>query len=174
MRNMANIIDIAAVDSAGTGSFRGFSFAVRLGQGGISSAKREGDGKTPLGLFALRRVLWRADRLARPETALPLQPIARDDGWCDAPLDPSYNRYVRLPYGASAEPLWRADRLYDILLIIGFNDDPPTPYWGSAIFVHLTHEDNRPTEGCIALDPNDMLKLLAAVDLETQIEIKRA
>ena len=60
-----------------------------LGRGGIRRDKREGDGATPVGRFPLRRVLWRADRLAKPETSLLCSPIESDDGWCDDPADPA-------------------------------------------------------------------------------------
>ena len=172
--NLGNRIYISpAARSAGWGYFRDFRFEVMFGRAGLTSAKREGDGKTPLGLFALRRVMWRADRLARPPTALPIAALDPSAGWCDAPLDSAYNRFVRLPYSARAESLWRSDQLYDIIIVIGFNDDPPKPYRGSAIFIHLMGRGAGATEGCIALARQDMLTLLARIDLETKIEIRR-
>ncbi|WP_203291077.1 L,D-transpeptidase family protein [Maricaulis parjimensis] len=134
-----------------------------LGKEGITdaSAKREGDGATPLGRYPLRRVYYRADRVARPETALPVRQIRKDDGWCDAPDDAAYNRPVRLPYKASHEELWREDGLYDLILVLGHNDDPPVPGLGSAIFLHCKRGDYEPTQGCVALDPADVTELLA-------------
>src|SRR5436305_804366 len=70
--------------------------ACAFGPGGIAAAKREGDGTTPVGAFALRRLLYRPDRLAPPVTGLPVSPISPDDGWCDDPADPLYNRPVKL------------------------------------------------------------------------------
>nr|WP_233128282.1 L,D-transpeptidase family protein [Maricaulis sp. W15] len=135
-----------------------------LGRSGVTKAsdKREGDGATPLGCYPLRRVLYRADRTDPPQTALPCRPLRRDDGWCDAPEDPAYNRPVRLPYPASHETLWREDGLYDIILVLGHNDDPPVSGAGSAIFLHCKRGDYEPTEGCVALDPVDVRALLAA------------
>ncbi|WP_291843715.1 L,D-transpeptidase family protein [Maricaulis sp.] len=134
-----------------------------LGRSGVTKAsnKREGDGATPLGQYPLRRVLYRADRVAQPQTSLPCRALRRDDGWCDAPDDPAYNRPVRLPYPASHEVLWREDGLYDIILVIGHNDDPPEPGAGSAIFLHCKRDDYAPTEGCVALDAGDVRSLLA-------------
>ena len=131
-----------------------------VGRGGIGVKRREGDGITPIGRFTVRRMLYRADRLKPPETALPLAVIAPDDGWCDAPDDPLYNRPVKLPYAASAELLWRDDRLYDVVVILGFNDDPVEPGKGSAIFLHVAREDYAPTAGCVALAPGDLLDAL--------------
>jgi L,D-peptidoglycan transpeptidase YkuD (ErfK/YbiS/YcfS/YnhG family) len=134
-----------------------------LGRGGVkpAGAKREGDGASPAGLWPLRRVLWRPDRGEAPKTRLPNAPIAEDDGWCDAPGDGAYNRAVKLPYPASAERLWREDRLYDLVVILGYNDEPVVAGAGSAIFAHLAHADFGPTEGCLALAAGDLIHLLA-------------
>ncbi|SDM17697.1 L,D-transpeptidase catalytic domain [Maricaulis salignorans] len=134
-----------------------------LGRSGIcpQNSKQEGDGATPTGRYALRRILYRADRMTPPLTALPARPIRADDGWCDAPDDPAYNRPVRLPYPASHETLFREDGLYDIILVVGHNDDPPVPGLGSAIFLHCKRGDYEPTEGCVALDPDDVRRLLS-------------
>ena len=131
-----------------------------IGPAGIAVKHREGDGITPVGVFALREVFFRADRLKNIQTELPLWAIERDDGWCDAPEDQSYNRLVKLPYPASAESLWRDDRLYDIVAVIGFNDDPVYSGKGSAIFLHLAKPDYAPTAGCVALAREDLIAAL--------------
>lgn len=131
-----------------------------LGSGGVRRGKQEGDKATPAGCFTLRRVLYRADRLAPPATRLPIAALAPDDGWCDAPSDPLYNRAVTLPYPASHEVLWRDDPVYDLIVIIGHNDDPPQPGAGSAIFMHCARENFAPTEGCVALRQSDLHRLL--------------
>jgi L,D-peptidoglycan transpeptidase YkuD (ErfK/YbiS/YcfS/YnhG family) len=134
-----------------------------LGRGGViaGGAKREGDGCSPAGLWPLRRVLWRPDRGPTPATRLPHAPLSPNDGWCDAPTDTAYNRPVTLPYRASAEALWREDRLYDLIIVLGHNDTPVIPGAGSAIFIHLARPDFAPTEGCIALAAADLIHLLA-------------
>ncbi|HEX4097442.1 MAG TPA: L,D-transpeptidase family protein [Caulobacteraceae bacterium] len=141
---------------------RGRKVRCALGRSGVApaAAKREGDGKTPLGEWPLRRVLYRADHGGAPQTALETHTIMPDDGWCDAPDDPSYNRPIRLPYPASAERLWRDDRLYDLVVVLGHNDDPVTPGRGSAIFLHLASHDYRTTEGCMAIRRPDLEALL--------------
>lgn len=142
-----------------------------LGRGGVRIDKREGDGATPAGAFPLRRLLFRADRLDRPVTGLSVDTIRADDGWCDDPKDPAYNRPIRLPFSASHEKLWRDDALYDLVAVIGHNDDPPVPGMGSAIFLHVAKPDWGPTEGCVALTRGDLLRLLAACDETTSIRI---
>lgn len=134
-----------------------------LGRSGVRAAadKREGDGASPLGVWPLRRVLYRPDREPAPGTGLPVAALKPEDGWCDAPGDPAYNRPVRLPYPASAEQMWREDGVYDLVVILGHNDDPPVSPLGSAIFLHLMQPDGAPTAGCVALRRADMLDLLA-------------
>ncbi len=152
------------VGADGWAGLGGRRWRCALGRGGITTAKREGDGATPAGRWPLRRLLWRADRLARPATMLPCAPLWPDDGWCDDPADAAnYNRPVRLPYAGSHEALWRSDGLYDVIGILGHNDDPPVPGLGSAIFLHVAEAGLPPTAGCVALPLADLLALLAAV-----------
>lgn len=122
--------------------------------------KREGDGATPIGQWPVRQVFYRADRLPRPRTALPLRRIHRRDGWCDAPADRNYNRPVSHPYPASAEEMWRKDELYDLVVVLGYNDRPRRRGAGSAIFMHVARDDLKPTAGCVALRRADILKVL--------------
>ena len=144
-----------------------------LGKGGVRPAaeKREGDGATPLGTWAMRRLLYRPDKGPIPRTGLPSQAIAPDDGWCDAPGDPAYNRPVKLPYPASAERLWRDDHVYDLVVVLGHNDDPPVPGLGSAIFLHLARDGYLGTEGCVALAREDVEALLAAAKPGDAVQI---
>ncbi len=133
-----------------------------IGRGGMKIDKREGDGGTPVGAWPLRRVLYRADRLlAAPPTALPISAIRPADGWCDDTADPAYNRPVPLPCPASHERLWRDDAVYDVIVVLGHNDDPPVPGLGSAVFLHVARPGYLPTEGCVALALPDLLALLA-------------
>jgi L,D-peptidoglycan transpeptidase YkuD (ErfK/YbiS/YcfS/YnhG family) len=134
-----------------------------LGRAGISADKREGDGATPAGRFTLRRILYRADRLTSLSTALPFTAIGPDDGWCDAADHPQYNQPARLPFAASAEKLWREDGLYDLVVIIGHNDDPAIAGAGSAIFLHVAGPAFAPTEGCVALERDVLVTLVAAL-----------
>ena len=147
-----------------------------LGKGGVvaASEKREGDGKSPLGVWPIRRVLFRPDKGEAPQTGLPTKALERDDGWCDAPQDPAYNRPVKLPHPASAEQMWREDDVYDLVCILAHNDDPPVPGLGSAIFMHLARPGSEPTEGCVALSREDMLELLSLAKLGDAVAIEQA
>ena len=142
-----------------------------VGKGGIrpQAQKREGDGATPLGCYPLRRVLYRPDRVSAPETALSTAPLVPEDGWCDDPAHGAYNRPVRLPFAAGHERLWRDDEIYDVIVILGHNDDPPVPGKGSAIFLHVARADYAPTLGCVALALPDLLDVLKEADAATRV-----
>lgn len=139
-------------------------FECSLGKSGIQAQKIEGDGATPVGRFVLRRVFWRSDRLEQPQTTLPITALTPDMGWCDDPNHPDYNRFVTLPHPASCESLWREDGIYDVIVVLGHNDDPPIPGLGSAIFLHLRRPDLGPTLGCVALSLTDLTTLLAEIN----------
>jgi L,D-peptidoglycan transpeptidase YkuD (ErfK/YbiS/YcfS/YnhG family) len=133
-----------------------------VGRAGIVHDKREGDGGTPAGVWPMREALFRADRLGEIVTALPTRELSPDDGWCDEPRDPLYNRPVRLPYPAHCEKLWLEDAVYDVIVPLGYNDDPVVPGRGSAIFLHVASADFAPTAGCVALALPDLLAILRA------------
>ena len=151
-------------------------FPCALGRSGIVTEKREGDGGTPVGIFPLRQLFYRQDRIAAPVTHLPMTPVSPSDGWCDAPEDSAYNKPVRLPYPASAENMWSEDHLYDLVVVLGHNDNPPIPYAGSAIFFHLAREGDdgilQPTEGCVVLRLTDMESVLRHCGTETMMQIE--
>jgi L,D-peptidoglycan transpeptidase YkuD (ErfK/YbiS/YcfS/YnhG family) len=157
------------VNAAGFAHWDGRQMRCAVGRGGISTAKREGDGATPAGRFAMRFVLFRPDRETAPHTRLPSRALARDDGWCDASGDRAYNRMIRLPYPASAEALWRDDGRYDLIVPLGYNDVSVVPGAGSAIFLHLAAPDFAPTAGCVALSHADLLAVLAAADASSHV-----
>ncbi len=159
----------AIIHPEGRLALGGHVFRAALGRGGVSAHKREGDGATPAGVLPLRRVFYRADRLRPPACAVPLEPIAPNDGWCDDPADPSYNRLVRLPCQASHEELWRADGLYDVMGVLGWNDSPVRRGEGSAIFLHVARDDFGPTDGCVALRLPDLIAVLAAGLTELEV-----
>ncbi len=146
-----------------------------LGRTGIRVQKREGDGASPRGIWPLREAFYRADRFAtRPSTMLPIRALSPNDGWCDAPGNRNYNRAVRHPYVASAERLWRVDCLYDVIIVVGYNDRPRRRGRGSAIFIHIAREGTNglePTEGCIALRKPDLLRLLPLLSSETRLQV---
>lgn len=156
-----------------------------LGRSGTipQEQKREGDGATPEGVFPLRRLWYRQDKVSIPiECTLPTKPITPTDGWCDDEKSPSYNKPILLSLNLgidrtleSHERLWRSeDDLYDFIVEIGYNDEPSIPGHGSAIFLHVARTKMTPTAGCIAVSKQDMIKILPFLSLKTRIHIHAA
>ena len=163
-------MDNIVVNASGTLNFNDKQYRCALGKGGILMDKREGDGATPIGCFPIRKVFYRPDKFKNPpETFFPIQALTQDDGWSDDVNLPQYNQPVKLPYHGSHEKLWREDHLYDIIVILGYNDDPPIAGKGSAIFMHVAREEYTPTAGCIALSRKDLLEILRTADAATQV-----
>lgn len=138
------------------------TYPCRIGRKGATPFKkgREGDEKTPLGQYHMRFGFYRADRLPRPHSPLTFRAIRENDGWCDDPNDPAYNRLIRLPSPVSHEKLWREDHVYDLIIVMSHNDSPPAAGLGSAVFLHVAQSDARKTLGCVAFDPETWVKLL--------------
>lgn len=145
---------------------------VTLGHSGILVNKREGDGGTPSGIFRPVRLWWRADRLPRPRTPLPVRRVRPDDAWCEDPGNRRYNRPMPLRPGAAGDRLWRDDRLYDLIVEIDHNTRPRIAGRGSAVFLHVARPDRGPTAGCIAADAGALLRLLTRIGPKTRIVVR--
>ncbi len=139
----------------------GVLYPCAIGRSGLRRLKREGDGATPIGRWPMRSLIYRADRMMRPATGLPTLAMSPTDGWCEVPGTRDYNRPVRLPHPHATDSLWRDDHLYDLLVVLGHNDDPPISPLGSAVFFHLARDDYGPTAGCVAVRRDHMLAILA-------------
>jgi L,D-peptidoglycan transpeptidase YkuD (ErfK/YbiS/YcfS/YnhG family) len=137
------------------------AFPVALGRAGIKANKREGDGATPRGIFRPVRLWWRADRLSRPTTLLPLRSIKWTDAWCEDPANSRYNKPMVLRSSTAGDRLWREDHLYDLIIEINHNTRPCIARRGSAVFLHLSRNGLLPTAGCIAM-PMDILKRIVS------------
>jgi L,D-peptidoglycan transpeptidase YkuD (ErfK/YbiS/YcfS/YnhG family) len=146
-------------------------FRCALGGNGVRRQKREGDLTTPAGSWPLRQVLYRADRVRRPVTRLPVRRLEPFDGWSDDPADPEYNRLVKLPRPARAERLWRNDHLYDLIVPVGYNDEPVVPGLGSAVFIHVARPTFSPTAGCVAFAIEDLLTILSTATTQTRLVV---
>ena len=142
------------------------------GAGGVRPNKKEGDQATPAGTFALPFGMYRRDRIRLPNTDLPMVPLLESHAWVDDSNDPNYNELVELPYPAHAEPLWRTDRIYDLLLVVGYNMNPTQPGAGSAIFLHIARPDFSPTAGCIAVSRSVLLKLVGLLGADSTLTIR--
>ena len=175
-RKMTKLLPItvhtcSAHSSRGLLSVGNLKLQCALGRSGRRTLKCEGDGATPIGLYKPLFVFYRPDRLIRPRCRLPLKPLNPALGWCDSPTNRNYNRLINHPYPASAERLWREDALYDIIVVLDHNQCPRARNRGSAIFIHVARPGFQPTEGCIALELNALLKLLPHLRADRAIDL---
>jgi L,D-peptidoglycan transpeptidase YkuD (ErfK/YbiS/YcfS/YnhG family) len=141
-------------------SWQGVEFECQVGLNGFAQDKIEGDKKTPIGRFRLLHVYYRADKIQKPFSILPIKPIHSDMGWSDSPADSKYNKLVKLPHSFSHEKLYRNDNLYDLIITTSHNTNPTVPGKGSAIFIHIMNYEQTPTEGCLALRKDDLLHIV--------------
>ena len=147
-----------------------FKFKCSIGKKGLKSKKKEGDNCTPIGVFKIGKVYYRADRVKKPGTILKTKKITKNMGWCDDPYNKNYNKEIILNKKNKGEKLFRKDNVYDILIVIEYNTKKIQPFKGSAIFIHLTKNYSQ-TKGCIALKKNDLLILLKIIDRKSKIKI---
>ena len=158
----------------GSLTFATRAFYVNCGKGCAIPAleKREGDHKSPWGRYQFKQVFYRADRIEKPHTILPVTEITPDMGWCDDPEHPDYNRLIRKPFIASHEDMHRDDSLYDLVVEISHNDNPPIPYLGCAVFLHLIWPEKSGTAGCLAFDHENLRFLLDNITKDTVLDIR--
>lgn len=150
----------------------GYSYRCSIGKSGVVANKREGDGGTPLGSFPIRKIYYRPDRVnpAELQTTIPVVPLTQRDAWCDDASSPFYNTLVQLPFKPRHETLWRDDHVYDIIVVLGYNDHPRVANKGSAIFLHIARKDYQPTEGCIAMSRSDLLHLISQLSQGDEVQ----
>ena len=147
--------------------FMGRLWPCTIGRGGVRADKREGDGATPVGVHRLVGMLYRPDRMARPANwAVPIGPR---DLWSDDPGHEDYNLMVRAPYGFSHERLRRADPMYDLVILTGWNWPRAERGRGSAIFIHQWRGPGRPTAGCIGLSRADLRTIAPMIRYQTRL-----
>ena len=141
-----------------------------LGVNGIKKNKLEGDGCTPSGQFKVKKLYYRQDRVKITKSNIKPLPIKKNMYWCDDPDSIHYNKLI-LHKEKSYEKLYRADNLYNIILVINYNTDPVIKHKGSAIFIHLAKRNYAPTKGCIALDLADLVEIIGHISINEKIQV---
>ena len=142
-----------------------------VGKRGIGKKKREGDLITPKGIFKIKKVYYRKDRVKNLITKIKKVAIKKDMGWCDDPKSLKYNKSVKFPFKYKSEKLFRTDNIYDIIIVLNFNTNPTIKNKGSAIFIHVAKNNLSPTKGCIAIKKKELKKILKFLTTRTKIEI---
>ena len=149
-----------------------FKFKCSVGKRGFSRHKKEGDLKTPIGLFSLGDIYYRQDRIKKPISKLKSIRIKKNMGWCDDPNSKYYNRLIKIKKNLkiSYEKLFRYDSKYDLFILIKYNFDKIIKNKGSAIFLHLTKNYSH-TRGCVAIQKKDFFILNKLINKKTKIKI---
>ena len=131
-----------------------------IGKRGIGRKKKEGDLITPKGIFKIKSVMYRKDRVSNFITKLNKLIISKKMGWCNDTRSKYYNKLIVFPFNYTAEKLYRSDNIYDIILVLDYNMKPIKKGRGSAIFIHVAKKNYKNTEGCVALKKIDLLKII--------------
>ena len=153
--------------------YKDFQFKCVIGKSGKIKNKKEGDKKTPKGIFSLGNLFYRYDKKKKPETKLKCVKINKMMGWCDDPVsNKNYNKLIKInkKTNFSYEKLFRKDSIYDYLIPINYNTKKRLSGNGSAIFIHLT-KNFKGTLGCVALKERDFLILAKLINKKTKIKI---
>jgi L,D-peptidoglycan transpeptidase YkuD (ErfK/YbiS/YcfS/YnhG family) len=151
--------------------YKGYKLKCSIGKSGITHVKKEGDLATPKGVFKLGLLYYRKDRNKSLKSKLKKRVIKKNMGWCDDAKSKKYNQEIYFPFKYGAERLYRKDKIYDIFINIKYNYCPIVKGKGSAIFLHLTNTNYKPTSGCIAIVKKDFLKILPLINKNTKILI---
>jgi len=146
-----------------------FKLKCCIGKNGLNSNKKEGDYSTPKGLYNLKKLYFRKDRVGIPKCKIEKKNIKKNMAWCDDPFNKKYNEEIKTCNKELEEKLYRVDHRYDYLISISHNEQK-VPYKGSAIFIHLT-DNYKPTAGCVALKKKDFEILLKLINKKTKIKI---
>lgn len=148
-----------------------FVFKCSIGLNGLSSNKKEGDLKTPKGLFSIGNLYYRKDRIKNISSNLNSKVITKKLLWChDLSSKKFYNKLVYKNKNLKGESLYRKDHKYDLLIPIKYNTYKRIVGKGSCIFLHITN-NYKPTAGCIAIKKKDFLILVKIIKKNSKIDI---
>ncbi len=151
--------------------YKGYKLKCSIGKSGLTNKKKEGDLKTPRGIFKFGMLYYRKDRIGPLQCKIKKKSITKNMGWCDDSRSKKYNQEISFPFKFGAEKLYRNDNIYDIFINIKYNYRPIIKKKGSAIFLHLANKKFEPTKGCISILKKDFLKILPLINKNTKISI---
>ena len=151
--------------------YKGYKLKCSIGKSGVTASKKEGDLASPKGIFKLGLLYYRKDRIKSLKCKIRKRIIKKNMGWCNDSRSKKYNQQIYFPFKSRAEKLCRKNKIYDIFINIKYNHFPIVKGKGSAIFLHLTNINYKPTSGCIAIVKKDLLKILPHINKNTKISI---
>ena len=159
------------INKSGYLKYKDLKFKCALGKAGIGKKKREGDNITPTGTFKIVKIYYRSDRVKKISSKFRQIEITKNMGWCDDPNSKNYNQLIKLPSKYNHEKLFKKNNIYDLIIVLNYNMKPVIKNKGSAIFIHVAKKKYQPTQGCIALKKNNLLKLLSKISKNIKIKI---
>jgi len=151
--------------------YKGYKLKCSIGKSGITGSKKEGDLATPEGTFKLGKLYYRKDRVRLPQCKISKKIIRKNMGWCNDNKSKKYNQEIIFPFKYEAEKLYRKDKIYDLFINIKYNSKPVIKHKGSAIFLHISNNKYKPTQGCVAITKKDFFKILPHINKNTKISI---
>ena len=152
-------------------TFGDYKLKCAVGKRGIKLKRREGDNITPKGNYKVVEILYRKDRVSEIISKIKKRPIKKNMGWCNDPFSIKYNRLITFPFNYSAEKLYRKDNTYDIIIVLNYNYKPTLKGKGSAIFIHVAKRNYSKTQGCIAIEKKNLIKLISKIQKTNKIKI---
>ena len=151
--------------------YKDLKFKCALGKAGIGKKKLEGDQITPKGTYKIVKIYFRKDRLKKISSKFKLIEIKKNMGWCDDPKSKKYNQLIKLPSKYSHENLYRENSIYDLILVLNYNMNHIIKNKGSAIFIHIANKKFKNTEGCIAIEKKNLVRLVKIINKKTLVII---
>ena len=152
-------------------TYNQFKVKCAVGKRGVNLKRKEGDFITPIGLYKIKYILYRKDRIKKIPSKLRKIRIKKNMGWCDDPKSKRYNKLVNLPFSYGYEQLFKKENIYDIILVLNYNMNPVKKDKGSAIFIHVAKKYYKRTQGCVAVKKSDLLKILKVIKISTKVKI---
>ena len=153
-------------------TYKEYKVKCAIGKRGIGNKKKEGDLITPIGLYKIKYILYRKDRVKKLQSKLRKIAIEKNMGWCDDSKSKKYNQLIYLPFKFSYEKLFKKENIYDIILVLNYNMNPIKKNKGSAIFIHIANKNYKKTKGCIAIRKIQLLKILKKISINTKVKIE--
>ena len=153
-------------------TFKNYKAKCAIGKRGIGIKRKEGDLITPKGKYSIKYILYRKDRIKKIQSKLKKIPITKSIGWCDDPKSKDYNKLIKLPTNYNYEKLYRNENTYDLVLVLNFNMKPIVKKKGSAIFIHIAKKNYKKTEGCVAINKIQLLKIVKKLKNNTKVLIE--
>lgn len=170
-KDIYNTQNIIIINKSGYLKYKDLKLRCTYGKKGIKKKEREGDQITPKGFFKINKIYYRHDRIKKIYCKQKLFKIKKNMGWCDDPESKNYNKQIIIPNEFGYEKMYRNDNIYDLILVLNYNTKPVVKNKGSAIFIHISKKSYPKTNGCIALQKRDLIKLISKINKRTKVFI---